>query len=276
MTTQHQEEEWVPPGIDTTKPSSSRTYDYLLGGAHNFQADREAAEQAEKIMPGIRNVARLNRAFLGRVVRALMDLGIRQFLDIGSGIPTVGNVHQIAGEIDPRCRVVYVDRDPIAVAHSKMLLRASENATIAHADFTDPEGIFAAPELRRLDFGEPIGLLMVAMLHWIPDASDPHALLAEYRRRVPPGSYLAISHLVSDRDSDRINSAVGTFNLARGHDQATTRTYKEVETMFGDFELIDPGLVGCALWRPGGPGDISDDPYTNTQLYGGVARKVTG
>jgi hypothetical protein len=116
---------------------------------------------------------------------------------------------------------------------------------------------------------------MVAMLHWIPDANDPHTLLAEYRRRVPAGSYLAISHLVSDRDSDRINSAVGTFNLARGHDQATTRTHKEVETMFGDFELIEPGLVGCALWRPGGPADISNDPYTNTQLYGGVARKVT-
>ncbi|WP_206788397.1 SAM-dependent methyltransferase [Amycolatopsis sp. MtRt-6] len=274
--TQHQEEEWVPPGIDTTKPSSSRTYDYLLGGAHNFQADRDAAEQAEKIMPGIRDVARLNRAFLGRVVRTLMGLGIRQFLDIGSGIPTVGNVHQIAGEIDPRCRVVYVDRDPIAVAHSKMLLRASENATIAHADFTDPDGILAHPEVRRLlDFDAPVGLLTIAMLHWIPDADDPHALLARYRDHVAPGSYLAISHLVSDQDSDRINSAVGTFNQARGHDQATTRSYKEVETMFGDFELIEPGLVGCALWRPGGPGDISDDPYTNTQLYGGVARKAS-
>jgi len=274
--TRHQEQEWVPPGIDTTKPSSSRTYDYLLGGAHNFQADRDAAEQAEKIMPGIRDVARLNRAFLGRVVRTLMDLGIRQFLDIGSGIPTVSNVHQVAEEIDPRCRVVYVDRDPIAVAHSKMLLRASEHATIVHADFTDPESIFTAPEAQRLlDFGEPVGLLMVAMLHWIPDTSDPHGLLKEYRHRVPPGSYLAISHLVSNQDSDRINSAVGTFNRARGHDQATTRTHHEVETMFGDFELIEPGLVGCALWRPAGPGDISDDPYSNTQLYGGVARKVT-
>ncbi|MEV6443876.1 SAM-dependent methyltransferase [Amycolatopsis sp. NPDC051716] len=274
--TQHQQEEWVPPGIDTTKPSSSRTYDYLLGGAHNFQADREAAEQAEKVMPGIRDVARLNRAFLGRVVRTLMDLGIRQFLDIGSGIPTVGNVHQIAGEIDPRCRVVYVDRDPIAVAHSKMLLRTSENATIAHGDFTAPDGIFADPELRRLDFGEPIGLLMVAMLHWIPDAGEPHRLLAEYRRRLPAGSYLAISHMVSDQEGNRMNSLVGTFNQARGHDQATTRTYREVESMFGDFQLIEPGLVGCALWRPGGPGDVSNDPYTNTQLYGGVARKVTG
>lgn len=276
MTTPHQEQEWVPPGIDTTKPSGSRTYDYLLGGAHNFQADREAAEQAEKVMPGIRDVARLNRAFLGRVVRTLMDLGIRQFLDIGSGIPTVGNVHQIAEEIDPRCRVVYVDRDPIAVAHSKMLLRDKENATIAHADFTDPDGIFATPEVRGLlRFDEPVGLLMVAMLHWIPDDSDPHRLLAEYRRRVPAGSYLAISHLVSDRDSDRINSAVGSFNSARGHDQATTRSYHEVETMFGEFELLEPGLVGCALWRPDGPGDISDDPRTNTQLYGGVARKTT-
>ncbi len=274
--TRQQEEEWVPPGIDTTKPSSSRTYDYLLGGAHNFQADRDAAEQAEKIMPGIRDVARLNRAFLGRVVRTLMNLGIRQFLDIGSGIPTVGNVHQIAGEIDPRCRVVYVDRDPIAVAHSKMLLRAHDNATIVHADFTDPGAIFADPDVRRLDFTEPIGLLMVAMLHWIPDASDPHTLLAEYRRRVPPGSHLAISHMISDQEGNRINTAVGTFNRARGQDQATTRTYEEVATMFGDFELIEPGLVGCALWRPGGPGDISNDPYTNTQLYGGVARKVAG
>jgi hypothetical protein len=275
VTTQHQHQEWVPPGIDTTKPSSSRTYDYLLGGAHNFQADRGAAEQAEKIMPGLRDIARLNRAFLGRVVRSLMGLGIRQFLDIGSGIPTVGNVHQIVEEIDPRCRVVYVDRDPIAVAHSEMLLRASEYATIVHADFADPEGIFADPAVRRLlNFGEPIGLLMVAMLHWIPDESDPHGLLAQYRRRVPAGSHLAISHLVSDRGSDRINSAVGTFNRAKGHDQATTRTYREVETMFGDFALIEPGLVGCALWRPGGPADISDDPRANTQLYGGVARKI--
>lgn len=275
MTTQHQEE-WVPPGIDTTKPSSSRTYDYLLGGAHNFQADRDAAEQAAKVMPGIRDVARLNRAFLGRVVRTLMDLGIRQFLDIGSGIPTVGNVHQIAAEIDPRCRVVYVDRDPIAVAHSRMLLRTSDTATIAHADFTNPESIFADPDVRRLDFDAPIGLLMVAMLHWIPDASDPHALLAEYRRRVPIGSHLAISHMVNDREGSRMSGLVGTFNLAKGQDQATTRSYHEVETMFGDFELLEPGLVGCALWRPGGPGDISADPYTNTQLYGGVARKVAG
>ncbi|WP_410586651.1 SAM-dependent methyltransferase [Amycolatopsis sp. lyj-23] len=273
--TRHREQEWVPPGIDTTKPSSSRTYDYLLGGAHNFQADRDAAEQAEKIMPGIRDVARLNRAFLGRVVRTLMGSGVRQFLDIGSGIPTVGNVHQVAEEIDPRCRVVYVDRDPIAVAHSRMLLGASEHATIVHADFADPDAITGDPQVRGLlDSGEPIGLLMVAMLHWIPPESDPHGLLAQYRDRVPTGSYLAISHLVSDRDSDRINSAVGTFNRARGHDQATTRTYGEVATMFGDFELIEPGLVGCALWRPGGPGDISDDPRANTQLYGGVARKT--
>ncbi|MFD9893477.1 SAM-dependent methyltransferase [Amycolatopsis sp. NPDC059027] len=276
MTTPRQDEDWVPPGIDTTTPSGSRTYDYLLGGAHNFQADRDAAAMAERIMPGIRDVARVNRAFLGRVVRALMELGVRQFLDIGSGIPTVGNVHQVAEGIDPRCRVVYVDRDPIAVAHSEILLRDNENAAIVHADFTDPDGIFDSPQARRLlRMDEPIGLLMVALLHWIPDESDPQALLARYRRRIPAGSYLAISHLVSAQDSDRINSAVGTFNRARGHDQATTRGYHQVEAMFGDFAMIEPGLVGCALWRPGGRGDVSDDPHANAQLYGGVARKTT-
>ncbi|WP_020671032.1 SAM-dependent methyltransferase [Amycolatopsis nigrescens] len=270
-----QQQDWVPPGIDTTTPSSARTYDCLLGGAHNFQADREAAVQAEKIMPGIRDVARLNRAFLGRVVRSMMAEGVRQFLDIGSGIPTVNNVHQVAERIDPECRVVYVDRDPIAVAHSRLILAANERAAIVHADFHDPDEIFASPEARRLlDLDEPVGVLMVALLHWIPDGDRPTELLAEYRRRVPVGSYLAISHLSSDQRAERIDSAVGMFNRAKGRDQATTRTYDEVEAMFGDFELIEPGLVGCALWRPGGPGDISDDPDANAQIYGGVAKKT--
>lgn len=266
---------WVPQGIDTTAPSSARTYDYLLGGAHNFRVDREAAERGIQIMPSIRDVARLNRAFLGRVVRFIMAEGVRQFLDLGSGIPTVGNVHQVAEQIDSDYRVVYVDRDPVAVAHSQLLLEGNPRAAIVHADFRDPERIFTSPQARRLlNLDEPIGLLMVALLHWIPDAWDPPALLAEYRRRIPPGSYLAISHLTSDHQTDQIDGAVTMFNRAKGGDQATTRSYAEVEAMFGDFELVEPGLVGCALWRPGGPSDVSDHPDANAQLYGGVARKT--
>jgi hypothetical protein len=270
-----QEQDWVPPGIDTTVPSGARTYDFLLGGGHNFEADRQAGIAAEKIMPGIQNVARLNRAFLSRVVQFMIGEGIRQFLDLGSGIPTVGNVHQIAEQAAPGCRVVYVDRDPIAVAHSELMLAGNDRAAIVHADFQYPDNIFTSKQARRLlDLDEPVGVLMLALLHWIPDALAPAALVAHYRRRVPVGSYLAISHLTSDQHTDDITSAVGMFNRAKG-DQATLRTYPEIEVMFGDFELVEPGLVGCALWRPGGVGDIDDDPQTNSQIYGGVARKPT-
>lgn len=270
-----QQQDWVPPGIDTTIPSGARTYDYLLGGGHNFAADREAAAKAEAIMPDIGEVARLNRAFLGRVVRFLMAEGVRQFLDIGSGIPTVGNVHQVAEQIDPDCRVLYVDRDPIAVAHSELILTDNDHAAILRADFRDPERIFSSAEARRLlDLDEPVGILMVALLHWIPDEADLPALLAEYRRDIAAGSYLAISHLTSDQQSERIDSAVGMFNRARGRDQATTRTFAEVQAMFGDFELLEPGLVGCGIWRPDRLSDVGERPGTNAQLYGGVAKKV--
>lgn len=269
------QQDWVPAGIDTATPSGARTYDYLLGGAHNFQADRDAAVYAEKIMPGVRDVARLNRAFLGRVVRFMVHEGIRQFIDLGSGIPTVGNVHEIAGGIDPDCRVVYVDRDPIAVAHSRLLLKSTDRAAIVEADFCDPESIFTSPEVRQLlDLSEPVGALMVALLHWIPDEKGLPALLAEHRERLPVGSYLAISHLSSDQQTDRIDGAVEMFNGSKGRDMATTRTYEEIEAMFGDFDLVEPGLTGCALWRPGGPGDISENPEANAQIYGGVAKKT--
>ncbi|GAA1958714.1 SAM-dependent methyltransferase [Amycolatopsis minnesotensis] len=270
-----QQQDWVPAGIDTATPSGARTYDYLLGGAHNFQADRDAAVYAEKIMPGVRDIARLNRAFLGRVVRFMVHEGIRQFIDLGSGIPTVGNVHEVAAGIHPDCRVVYVDRDPIAVAHSRLLLKPIGSAAIVEADFGDPEAIFTSPEVRRLlDLSEPVGALMVALLHWIPDEKGLLALLAEHRARLPAGSYLAISHLSSDQQAARIDGAVEMFNGAKGRDKATTRRYDEIESMFGDFELVEPGLTGCALWRPGGPGDISENPEANAQIYGGVAKKI--
>lgn len=272
---QQRTDEWVPPGIDMTTPSGARTYDYLLGGAHNFEVDRLAAQHAMKIMPGIEKVARLNRAFLGRVVRFMVGEGIRQFLDLGSGIPTVGPVHHVADTENPGgCRVVYVDRDPIAVAHSELMLAANDRAEIVHADVRRPADIFGSAQVRRLlDLDEPVGVLMIALLHWIPDEDDPAGLVAEYRRRLPAGSYLAVSHLTSDQHTETIDSAVSSFNSARGIDQATPRPYSRIEAMFGEFELVEPGLVGCAVWRPRGSGDITDDPDTNAQMYGGVGRK---
>ncbi|WP_173142568.1 SAM-dependent methyltransferase [Kibdelosporangium persicum] len=266
---------WVPDDVDPSVPSAARVYDFLLGGSHNFAVDRMAAEAARQAMPGIERVARLNRAFLGRVVRFMLGEGIRQFLDLGSGIPTVGPVHQIAQANHPDCRVVYVDRERIAVAHSELMLGANDHAAIVHADFRRPDDIFGSPQARQLlRLDEPVGVLMLALLHYVPDEADPAALVAEYCRRVPVGSYLAISHLTSDQNTDKITAAVDGFNRSRGADQATPRSYAEIETMFGDTELVAPGLVGCGLWRPAGPGDIVDDADTNAQLYGGVARKA--
>ncbi len=153
------QQEWVPPGVDITAPSMARTYDFMLGGGHNFAVDREVGAQIERAMPGLRLAARVNRAFLGRVVRYMVDQGVRQFLDIGSGIPTVANVHEVAQGRDPECRVVYVDRDPVAVAHSELMLAGNDRAAVVHADMRDPEQILGSPQaLRLLDLDEPVGL----------------------------------------------------------------------------------------------------------------------
>jgi hypothetical protein len=270
------EQDWVPQGVDTSAPSVARIYDYMLGGGHNFAVDRDMGSQLDQAMPGLRHAARVNRSFLARVVRFLVGAGIRQFLDIGSGIPTVGNVHEIAQEADPECRVVYVDRDPVAVAHSELMLADNDRAAIVHADMRDPEGIFASPEAQRLlNLEEPVGLLMLLMLHWVPDEWDPYGLLARYRDPLAPGSYFALTHATNDGQGERLDNAAGVIERSKSPDQLNLRTHAEVLPMFGDFELLEPGLVGCALWRPAGPGDISDDPETNSLLYAGVAGKRT-
>lgn len=177
---------WVPLGIDTNVPSMARVYDYILGGAHNFAADRQVGAQIEKLVPGLPSVARLNRRFLGRAVNFLMDQGVRQFLDIGSGIPTVANVHEVAQERDPAARVVYVDKDPVAVAHSQLMLSDNENAAIVHADMRDPEVVLSSPRVKQLlRFDEPVGLLMLLMMHWVPDEDGPEKLVAHYRDALP-------------------------------------------------------------------------------------------
>ncbi|SDD11107.1 SAM-dependent methyltransferase [Actinokineospora iranica] len=266
--------EWVPLDVDVSVPSMARTYDFMLGGAHNFAVDREVGERIERAMPGLRNAARVNRAFLGRVVRFMADQGIRQFLDIGSGIPTVANVHEVAQARDPECRVVYVDRDPVAVAHSELILAGNDRAAVLHADMRDPEGILSSPEVRGLiDLDQPVGLLMLLMLHWVPDESDPVGLMARYCAALAPGSHLAITHVSGDHQGEKLSEATDVIKRSNSPDQVTLRTHAQVTALFAGLELVEPGLVGCGEWRPRGPGDIAGEPGMNMLVYAGVGRK---
>lgn len=260
----------VPPEVDPNVPSPARVYDYWLDGDHNFRVDRELGEQIARIMPGIRDAARINRAFLRRAATFLAESGVRQFLDIGSGIPTVGNLHEIVRRIDPSCRVVYVDRDPVAVAHSRSLLRENPDTIVVQADLRDDgEIVDRAAEL--LDFDAPIGLFMLALLHFVPDSADPAGIVARYRDRVVSGSYLALSHVAADAGTPELSEALVAYRSTQT--EAFPRTHAEVSRFFAGFELVEPGLVGCAMWRPAGVGDISDSPEINQFPYGGVGRK---
>ncbi|MFI5591393.1 SAM-dependent methyltransferase [Amycolatopsis sp. NPDC051758] len=266
--------EWVPPGVDISVPSMARTYDFMLGGGHNFAVDRAVGEQIEHAMPGLRDAARVNRAFLGRAVRFMTDQGIRQFLDLGSGIPTVANVHEVAQAEHPDCRVVYVDRDPVAVAHSELMLAGNDHAAIVQADMRDPEKILESPEVRGLlDLGRPVGLLMLLMLHWVPDESDPLDLVGRYRAALAPGSFLAITHVTGDHQGDNLEEATDVIKESRSPDQVTLRTHAQVSDLFAGFEIVEPGLVGCGEWRPSGPADISDAAAMNMLVYAGIGRK---
>ncbi|MET0237754.1 MAG: SAM-dependent methyltransferase [Kibdelosporangium sp.] len=261
--------EWVPTELDEELPSAARVYDYLLGGGHNFSADRALAENLLEVLPA-REMARLNRQYLNRVVRYLIGQGITQFLDLGSGIPTVGNVHEVAHRADPSSRVVYVDNETIAVAHSELLLRGNSNAAAIQADMRDPESILRHEHVRRLlDFTRPLGLLMVGVVQFVPDDDDPWAMAGKYRDVLASGSHLALSAFTSDNAPEGMRAAVEIFKSSR--DPIFPRTHAEVLRMFGDFELVEPGLVYTPLWRPDRPDAAADAGLSN--LYAGVAVK---
>jgi hypothetical protein len=257
--------------IDTDIPNVARTYDYLLGGAHNFASDRRLAAMAEQNMPQIRDAMRLNRTFLRRAVHFMIGLGIRQFLDLGSGIPTVGNVHEVAQAADPECRVVYVDKDRMAVVHSCQLLEGNERATAIQADIRDPDDVLTRPEaLRLLDFSQPIGLLMLMVWHFMPDSDDPAGVIARYRDALVPGSYLALAHVTSDDQPEGLRTMVD--EVRRNGEAATPRPYEQIVAMFDGFDLVEPGVVGCAAWRPDGPGDFSELVEANRLVLAGIGR----
>ncbi|GAB3543329.1 hypothetical protein J2S53_000463 [Actinopolyspora lacussalsi] len=264
--------DWLPRDVDEEVPSAARIYDYLLGGAHNFAADRRLGEKFLAALPSARHVARLNRAFLRRAVLTLEDAGIRQFIDIGSGIPTVGNVHEIARDVDENSRVVYADNEPVAVAHSELLLRDDPNATMLQADLLDPEGIFGHPRTTNLlDLSRPIGLLMVGVLHFAAPENDPVDVMRRYREALPPGSYLALSHFTADiRPEDMLGVAEV---MRQSADPIHPRSHAEITELFDGFELLDPGVVGTALWRPDDDGLHAETPGS-AQIYAGVGYKA--
>jgi S-adenosyl methyltransferase len=260
---------WVPPGIDTTRANVARVYDYWVGGDHNFQADRDLARTITALDPNIRATMRANRAFLGRVVRFLAgQAGIRQFLDIGSGIPTENNVHQVAQETAPGSRVVYVDNDDIAVAHSRLLLADNPDATIIQADLREPEKILADPETQLLiDFTQPAAVFLVAVMHFIPDTGQVADIVATLRDALAPGSYLVICHACRDEQPGLATSFEAVYN-SRVTAQLTMRSRAEIARLCDGFTLLEPGLVWIPQWRPDSPGDVPEDPSKYWALVG--------
>ncbi|MFI7675382.1 SAM-dependent methyltransferase [Actinophytocola sp. NPDC049390] len=262
-----QQTNWVPTSVDLEKASAARMYDYVLGGNHNFAVDRALAEELLKAQPEVKRFVIQNRAFMRRAVLFLAEQGIRQFLDLGSGIPTVGNVHEIAQAVDPTARVVYVDNEHVAVAHSQLLLENNPNAAMVHADIAKPNLVLNDATTRRLlDFDQPIGLLGITIGHYILPEHDPDGVFAAYRDALVPGSYLALTHLTDDFAEDTSDEIIE--KLKKSQNTVLSRTKAEILSFFGDFELVEPGLVGTSQWRP--ERDTDDD---NDGLYAGIARK---
>jgi hypothetical protein len=264
---------WVPPEVDTRRANVARVYDYWLGGSHNFLADQDVARAIAAVEPNIRAMARANRAFLGRAVRFLAASGIRQFLDIGSGIPTERNVHEVAQEADPGARVVYADIDEVAIAYSKALLAGNQNAAAIEADTREPEKILTHHATARLiDFSQPVGLLLVAVLHVIGDSDDPWRIVSTLRDAVAPGSYLVLCHATSEGRPAATTQAVETLYKGSVPAQGRIRSRAEILRFFDGFDLVDPGLVYIPEWRPDAPSDVPDDPSKLWALVG-VGRK---
>ncbi|MBF6181621.1 SAM-dependent methyltransferase [Nocardia otitidiscaviarum] len=262
---------WAPEGIDLDRPSASRVYDYFVGGMHNFEIDRELARQIEAFTPNIAETMRANRDLLRRLVRFLVDEGITQFLDLGSGIPTVGNVHEVAQARNPEARVVYVDIDPVAVAHSIAILDGNPKAGIIQADVADPERILTDPVVGELiDFSKPVAVLLLGVLHFVPDEADPAGAVARLLKPCVPGSYVAITHATADGQPAEVLE--GQKLSGRTSTEISLRTRDEIVTYFGDWTQIEPGLVHLPLWRPENPADVGAEPW-RSGAYGGVARK---
>ena len=262
---------WAPSDVDIDTPSIARVYDYWIGGTHNFPCDQAVAAKIASANPTLPKTFRANRAFLRRAVRELTGVGITQFLDIGSGIPATGNVHDVALESSPDAKVVYVDIDPVAVAHGRAILADEPRAESIQGDLYKPQDIFDAPETERLlDFSQPVALILAAVLHFVPDADDPLAIIRQYTDHMVPGSFLIISHAGVEEVPDAAPSYAQSYQSSVN--EVIWRSRTEVHSFFTGLDLIEPGVVPVPLWRP----ETAEDPEglgSAAPMFVGVARK---
>lgn len=248
--------DWLPEGIPLDKPSPGRIYDYFLGGYHNFESDRAVADKVLEVFPEARGMALSHRAFLRRAVRLFVEQGIEQFLDIGSGIPTSGHIHHVAQAANLAARVVYVDIDPVVIAHGKALLRDNPGATIVQADMRRPEELLANSAINdMLDFDEPVALIFGAVLHYVLDDDAAYEAVRILTDALAPGSYVIISQISLEAASKEvIERAIKVYGPAG---TAKARTWEEIRRFFGDLQILEPGLVRAPLWRP----ELSDGAF---------------
>ncbi|HEU5356098.1 MAG TPA: SAM-dependent methyltransferase [Actinocrinis sp.] len=263
----------APEEVPVERPSPARMYDYFLGGSHNFAADRELAERYMQVLPDMPEIARANRKFLVRAVRVLTAAGVDQYLDLGSGLPTQGCTHETARRTNPDARVVYVDVDPVTVEFGRSLLETTSGVEILHADLRAPEAVLGSEEVARcLDLSRPVGVLMVAMLHFVPEADDPAALVAEYRDASAPGSHLVISHATSDYHPDTMREAASVYNSAATHGM-NFRSRAQIAGLLDGYELLEPGLVDVIRWRPEDDHDPLGGDVSRYNLLAAVGQK---
>lgn len=257
--------------IDTSRPHPARMYDYYLGGWDNYEVDRQAAEQVIAMAPEAPASARANRAFMRRAVRTVVRAGVRQIIDVGTGIPTSPNTHEVAREIDPGVRVAYVDNDPIVATHAGAKLTNTGNAAFVLADTREPKTILEHPVVQELiDFSEPVALMLVAVLHFVKDEEDPAGILAALTERLPSGSHLVLTHGTADFHPDADGDARDVYKNATAH--LTLRGYDAFLPFFDGFELLEPGVVQVPLWRPDGPPPPAEE-LQRIAFYGGVGVK---
>ncbi|MGB3635407.1 MAG: SAM-dependent methyltransferase [Rubrobacteraceae bacterium] len=263
----------MPDRLPTDRPSPARMYDYFLGGYHNFEIDRLAAQKILDINSETPLVMQANRAFMRRVVHFLTQQGIDQFLDIGSGIPTVGNVHEVAQKANPESRVVYADVDSVAVRHGETILAENPNVSIIEADLRQPELILNHPEVRRLlDFERPLAVLIISVLLFVPDDEAAYGAVRVLRDTVAPGSYLAITHGTHEGAPPEVAQRIQNV-YANTPTPVKLRSYEEIREFFETFELVDPGLVYVPIWRPESSNDLYLKEPEMSVNYGGLGRK---
>jgi len=261
----------TPADVDPTIPLGARVYDYILGGKDNFAVDREAAEKLLAVAPDSRELAQAQRAFLVRVVRFLAESGIRQFLDLGTGIPTSPNVHEVARAVDPSARVAYVDYDAMVIAHNRALLETTDGVIAIEGDLRQPEEIINGPALRALvDFGKPVGVLLFGVLFNVSEEQDPFGIVARFREEMAPGSYIGICHFATDSDREAMAQLEAIY--AGTPWPLTLRSRDQVLRFFDGFELVPPGLVDVQQWRP--DTDTASTAPTALRMPGGVGRKL--